>query len=491
MSLLAARTVADAILYEGYLLYPYRATSSKNQVRWQFGILGPPGAVAAGAGEEPAMQSECLLDMSGAGQATVDVRVRFLQVQARVVEQTLDGGQSFTPVDELRMGSSSWLTWHEAVEREVPVDDLTVADLLGGRRFPVALPAGEEVELLRDEEGSVAGRLVRTHWALTGVLELGATPVNSSGHDLCTLRARLENYTEWEPAAPGGTRGSERDVAARYSFVGTHLLLAVRDGAFVSLRDPPDWAADAAAACRNERCWPVLLGEVERPDVVLVSPIILDDFPAVAPESPGDLYDSTEIDEILTLRIMTLTDEEKQAARATDPRAAAIIDRCDDMTPEVMERLHGAVRTVGSVGGSLGDGVGSLRDGVAGVEREPGARVPDLGGEVPWWTEVADGSVSPQSDAVQIGSVAVAKGTRVRLRPQRRADAQDIFLTDRTAVVARVDSDVDGQTHVAVLLEDDPASDLHEWYGRYYYFGPEELEPLQPRRSPPAPEPSP
>ncbi len=472
MSLLAARTVADAVLYEGYLLYPYRATSSKNQVRWQFGVLGPPGAVAAGAGEDPSMQSECLLEVASADRSRLDVSVRFLHVQARAVEQTFDGGGHFTPVDELRVGSASWISWHEAVEREVAIEDLAVADLLAGRSFPVDVVGGEEVELLRDAEGSVAGRLVRSREALTGVLELVATPVEGSGRALFTLRTRLQNRTEWQPAAPGASRGSARDVAARYSFVGTHLLLAVREGTFVSLRDPPEWAADAAAACSNVRCWPVLIGEPERPDVVLVSPIILDDYPAVAPESPGDLYDSTEIDEILTLRIMTLTDEEKQAARATDPRAAAIIDRCDEMSPEVLERLHGAVR-------SFDDGVGTLDNDVAAV----GA---DLGAEVPWWDPAADAAVSPQSDVVQIGSVAVAKGTRVRLRPQRRADAQDIFLADRTAVVARVDSDVDGQTHVAVLLEDDPASDLHEWYGRYYYFGPEELEPLQARRSSPA-----
>ncbi len=56
-----ARTVADAVLYEGYLLYPYRATSAKNQVRWQFGVLGPPGAAADGLGEDDRLATQCLL----------------------------------------------------------------------------------------------------------------------------------------------------------------------------------------------------------------------------------------------------------------------------------------------------------------------------------------------------------------------------------------------------------------------------------------------
>jgi hypothetical protein len=189
----------------------------------------------------------------------------------------------------------------------------------------------------------------------------------------------------------------------------------------------------------------VLLGDEgqQSAPLVLGSPIILPENPIVAQESPGDLYDATEIDEILTLRIMTMTDDEKLAARGTDPRAAAIIDRSDDMPPEVFERLHGALR-----------------------------------GYVPWFDEAADASVAPETDSVLIDGVAVAKGARVRLRPRRRADAHDMFLAGRSAVVARVDLDVDGVTHVAVLLEDDPASDLHDWYGRYYYFGAEELEPL-------------
>ena len=85
--------------------------------------------------------------------------------------------------------------------------------------------------------------------------------------------------------------------------------------------------------------------------VMLSSPIILYDHPAVAPESHGDLFDATEIDEILALRVLTLTDEEKAEARGTDPRAAAIVDRIDDMAPEVWERLHGTLRAVAPAAG--------------------------------------------------------------------------------------------------------------------------------------------
>ena len=66
----------------------------------------------------------------------------------------------------------------------------------------------------------------------------------------------------------------------------------------------------------------------------------------------------------------------------------------------------------------------------------------------------------------------------MRLTPRRRADAQDLFLAGRAATVTGVLLDVDGQVHVAVVLADDPGADVHEWYGRFLYFGADEIEPI-------------
>ena len=186
--------------------------------------------------------------------------------------------------------------------------------------------------------------------------------------------------------------------------------------------------------------------------LMLSSPIILYDHPEVAPESPGDLYDATEIDEILALRVMTLTDEEKAEARGTDARAAAIIDRCESMSPDAWARLHGTMRSSG------------------------GAAAPAEA--VPWWDPGVDESVDPGTDVVRVGAVDVRTGTRVRLRPSRRADAHDLFLAGMDATVAGVFHDVDGELHVAVTLDDDPATEELAWQGRYLYFHPEEIEPL-------------
>jgi hypothetical protein len=400
--------------------------------------------------------------------------VRFLQVQVRATERAVAGG--FEPVDELTVGPATWIRWHEAVERTVSFEGLGLDTHEDPQTYAIEVPGGEDVELLTDDDGREVGRLVRTRYALRGELSVS---VRSTDHEsLRRLSVELTNTTEWSAGADDMDR--PRDVAARASFVGAHLLLAAEQAAFVSITDPPEWAVEAAAACSNHRCWPVLIGEPGSTDVVLASPIILADYPAVAPESPGQLYDSTEIDEILTLRIMTLTDDEKRAARGTDARAAAIIDRSDTMPPEIFERLHGALR---ANTGDLGlDRVASgqeseLSPGKVQDHATVGDGVPTFG-TAPWWNPSVDAAVSPENDTIQISGVAVGKGTRVRLHPSGRGDAQDMFVDGLVAVVAGVYFDVDGDTHVAVVVEDDPAAELHEWYGRFSYFRPDELEPL-------------
>jgi hypothetical protein len=206
----------------------------------------------------------------------------------------------------------------------------------------------------------------------------------------------------------------------------------------------------------------VLAGPPDDNDLLLVSPIILYDHPEIAEQSEGALYDSTEIDEILTLRVMTMTDEEKAQARATDPLAAQIIDRCDAMSPEAMQRLHGV-----------------LRDPHLGAPADEPGLIPEIPDGVQWWDPLADNAVRPDIDAVLVNGVRVSRGSRVRLHPGRRADAQDLFFAGKTARVTSVHEDVDGNQHVGVVVDDDPAADLHEWYGRYLYFAPDEVEPLE------------
>jgi hypothetical protein len=426
----AARTVADAVLYEGYLLYPYRASSAKNQVRWQFGVLGPTGAADGGVGEQSSMRADVLVRGTG----VVTINLRFLQLQARTAEQR--SGDTYVGVARFCAGEREYLSWDEAVEREFPFGPFPLIDLASERTLEFGRPPIKEIEPV----GST-GRLVRRQRQLQGALTVQTTKVD----DFIRLSMTVTNT---------GPPAIDREEAVQRSLLGAHLLLEIDDGEFVSLLDPPPDAVDAVATCTSARCWPVLVSEPGRPDVVLVSPIILYDYPAVAPESAGDLYDSTEIDEILTLRVMTMTAAEKAEARATDPRAAAIVDRCEAMTEEDLGRLHGVLRSPAT------------------------DNRPDFPSDQPWWDPQVDATFEPTRDSVRIGSVDVSQGSRVRVHPSRRADAQDIFFADRIARVTGVYFDADGEIHVAVVIEDDPAAEFHDWYGRYLYFAPDELEPL-------------
>ncbi|GAA3936087.1 hypothetical protein GCM10023085_16910 [Actinomadura viridis] len=464
----AAQAVADAVLYEGYLLYPYRRSSGKNQVRWQFGVLtprdwtlarGPVDCSVAGSAESWWQRTECLLEAEDG--ATLHCRVRFLQVQRRSVEERLPGG-AHRPVDALTAGSRSELGFDEAVPREFDLTFSLEELLAEERHVPLRISGGEETEPLPDDRERPAGRVLRTRWPVAVSLTASAAPCDTPAR-LFRLRLHVEN------AAGAFPLEATRDEALRVSPIACHTLVAVRDGAFLSLLDPPGWAEDAAQTCANVHTFPVLAGGEDRRDLVLSSPILLYDHPRVAPESPGDLHDATEIDEILSLRTLTLTDAEKREARATDARAAAILDRVEGMPAEVMSRLHGAVRSLRPVPATAAAPPGGERDG-----SEPPFRP-----SAPWWEPGADASVSPETDSVVVAGTPVSKGSRVRLRPRRHGtDPQDMFLEGRTAVVEAVLLDVDGAHHLAVTLEDDPAADVNRWYGRFRYFSPDEVEPL-------------
>jgi hypothetical protein len=417
----AVRAVADAVLYEGYLLYPYRASAVKNRSRWQFGVLGPPQAGPRAFAEDPEMAAQCLL--AAAPDTRLTVHLRFLQLQQREVQRR--DGDAWVRAESLETPGGTLLSWDEAVEHE---EALAFPGLAG--RLAVAVPGGQDVEPV------AGGRIVRRRWPLAAAVALDAEPDDGLLRLTVTVRNESPDVVD-DPAA-----------AIRSSLIGAHVLVQAYRGSFVSLLDPPPAAAAAAARCRQRRCWPVLAGPPGATDVLLGAPIILYDHPEIAEQSPGALFDATEIDEILTLRVLTMTDAEKAEARATDPRAGAIVDRCESLSPQELQRLHGGRR-----------------------DADP----------APWWDPATDAAVRPDTDSVLVAGVPVAKGSVVRLHPRRRADAHDLFYAGREARVTAVLNDVDGGTHVAVVLVDDPAAELHDWYGRYLYFAPDELEPLPDR----------
>ncbi|MDQ3510523.1 MAG: hypothetical protein M3414_02310, partial [Pseudomonadota bacterium] len=340
----AIQPVVDAVLYEGYILYPYRPTSVKNRQRWTFGGIYPRSYHDATGGSEPfRMQTQCLL--RGDDDTRLEVRVRFLHPVARelgvldppMAAWPVDGEPAFRRVPSLQVGERELHSWQEAMERDVLVADCRLGTLRDTeRRTEFAFDSRRELAPLTDDDGTPVGVLLHRQVAVQGCITVRADPV---ADDCFRLTVRIENLTTTAPDADAG-----RDQASLYSFASTHTLLGTRGGAFVSSIDPPPALAAAVAACDNQGAYPVLVGRPGAHDAMLSSPIILYDHPEIAPESPGDLFDATEIDEILSLRILTMTDAEKREMVATDPRAAALLARTEALDGDALMQLHGTMR---------------------------------------------------------------------------------------------------------------------------------------------------
>jgi hypothetical protein len=465
-----AREVADAILYEGYLLYPYRKSAQKNQARFQFGVLMPPDYSVVDAHEPSASQTECLLEAGD--DAELWIATRFLHLRRRTVQAVDPGTGGLHDVDSMRVDGIEYSAWDEATDREhrvtVPVKSLLTD---GDAEFRWHVDDGQETEDITGSDGAQAGRLIHRWGELDAAIKVHAERLPGP-YGVLRLQVRVENRTMLR------TTPSHRGDGLRHALISAHSLIGADHGTFLSMTDPPEWASPLVAACTNTGTWPVLAGPADCANLMMASPIILYDHPEIAPESAGNLFDATEIDEILTLRTLAMTDDEKADARSTDPRAADLLDRLDALPPEMLEKMHGAIRYLEPKAGP--------------VSRQPAEpaeyRTPVDPSEytveqpsAPWWDPGADSSVSPETDHVIVDGVRVAKGSIVTMRPgSRRADAQDLFLADRQGVVEAVLFDVDGHVHLAVTPHIDPElAELQRSHGRFLYFSPDEIEPAQ------------
>lgn len=340
--------IANAVLYEGYILYPYRATAVKNRQRFNFGVVYPK-AYGEGQGQTDAwsMQTEC--PIVGGAPTRLDVKVRFLQLVARVVARPApsaagrpaDDLPEFDPVENLEVDGRTYRPWEEAVEREILVAGLSLTEIAAEPvRKEFSFPSQQRPEPLRDASGEVAGLIIRRQQHMAGAVEVAAR----KERDNCfRVVVRLLNSTSI--LGP-----QDRNEALMRSMVSAHTILRVERGEFVSLLDPPEPFKDIAAACQNVGTYPVLAGNEGERKIVLSSPIILYDYPQVAPESAGEFFDGTEIDEMLALRVMTLTDDEKREMRQVDERARRILERTEALPPEHLMKLHGVLRGLRSAG---------------------------------------------------------------------------------------------------------------------------------------------
>ena len=397
--------IVNAVLYEGYILYPYRASSKKNQrERFTFGRIYPQEYSDAQNGREPSLiQTECLV-CNESHDAALEITVRFLQPLAR------------------ETGEQVWL---EAIEREVKLSPV-----------PLNAPIKRVHEFTFPAGNSIDGAITRRNEMICGRIELEARPIEQV---VVKISVRIFNETP----LPAGMDNQE--AVLMRTFASTHTILHAPGGKFVSLLDPDPDCIELARACRNIGTWPVLVGDKEKHehDTMLSSPIILYDYPQIAPESAGDLFDSTEIDELLTLRVQALTDTEKIEMQRVDEQARKILERAENLRPEQFLKMHGTLREVRQTNEEFFNP----------AQRREGATV--------------DG-------------VTLKAGDRVRIRPKRRSDVMDIALEGKIAIIEAVEEDVDKNVHFAVVLEDDPGKDIGmmRHIGHRFFYGADEVEPL-------------
>ena len=407
MNFAAVEQIARAVLYEGYLLYPYRPTALKNRQRWLFGRLLPRDYCARhDGGEHSLMQTECLV--VGDVESSIELQVRFLQLV-----EIADG-------DSERVDS-------DTLEREVKV--------------------GVQLSQIVNDPHRVAFSFCS---ADVRVMPLEGTVVVSAvevGERLFKLTVVIENVTrcsenveanhpqgaspgsDTQPGlAPCGSWDGDLDQALLRSLISTHTMLRVEAGQFVSLLDPPAPYADIAATCHNIGAWPVLVGP-EKGQMMLSSPIILSDDPQIAPESPGDLFDGTEIDELLTLRIQTLTDDEKAQMKAGSEQVRRMLERTESLTEDQLAQMHGRFTSVKSHPPTL--------------DFQP--------------------------------------GDHVRLQPRGRADAFDLLLKGQLATIISIEHDFEDRVHLCVVVDDDPGKDFGEQGlpAHRFFFNPDEVERLE------------
>jgi hydrogenase maturation protease len=479
--------IVDAVLYEGYILYPYRASSKKNaRERFTFGRVYPEAYSLAQHGAEPCLvQTECLVE-TGDQDAVVDVSVRFLHPMAREIG-TLGGPVSgrlelppeFQIVPELRVDGQLFQTWHEAVEHEIKASPSFALSADKPTQISFPFPASRAIEPIRDSGNELKGLIVRRQKALMGRVEIAATALRAG---VFKLTVRVLNQTP----VPVEELDDAEAVLLR-TFASTHTILRVHKGTFVSLMSPPPELTEASEACHNIGTWPVLVGEEQQAqrDTILSSPIILYDYPKIAPESEGPLFDGTEMDEILTLRILTMTEAEKGEMRRVDEQARRLLERTETLPQDSFLRMHGTMRPSHS-----------FRE--RAPENPNAARTPprETSETLSFAPENEDGSgrnsrhpvefddffgTDRRLAGVYVAGAFLQAGDRVRLRPKRPSDILDLATAGQTAIIEAVEQDLEQRVHLAVVLENDPGKDLGllRQPGHRFFYGLDEVEPLR------------
>jgi hypothetical protein len=384
-----------SLLYEGYALYPY-TPGVKNATPTPFGIVYPP----AYADAQPAAFSMLRLEavLAAGPDARLDGTVLFLQASGER---------------------------HEAEERSLELGPVTLAELGRG-------PLREQFSFPM-EGGELSG-----HIAMRAEL---------LGPELARLRLCVHNETEMRADPAEVTRGE----ALHRSLISTHPLLEVEVGRFVSPLEREGPEGEAALGSEPINTFPVLLGD--RDAAVLGAAIMLPDHPELAPESLGNLFDNTEIEEALLLHVHALSDDERREIAGQDSAVREMIERAEATTGDDILGLHGRL-----------------------TYKEPEEDEVATNGGPPTPPAGLD-EVQGEREVAAAGTV-VRLGDKIVLRPGTEGDVYDKILHGRTATVERIYRGYDECVYLGVTVDDDPGQELLRETGRFLFFFADEVEPV-------------
>jgi hypothetical protein len=373
----ALEGLLDSLLYEGYALYPYTPGATKNATPTPFGIVYPPAYAEGSEATFDHLRMECVVETGP--------------------ETTLAGTFTFLTSKGER---------HQAAPTRIELPPTPLAELAGGSGKAFSVEGEEEV---------------------TGRVRMRAEPTREG---LARVKLCVHNTTELGP----GADELGRNAALRSSLMSTHVIAEVTDGRFVSPLDARGPWGEEVKACDSVNTWPVLANPTDT--AMLGAAIVLPDHPSMAPESLGNLFDSTEIEEALLLHVHALSDEERAEIAAQDPAVREMVERAAETTPEEIISLHGRLSNAGT---------------------EPG-------------------HPNPGEASIEVGGAVFEKGGKVVLRPRTDRDVYDKMLAGKTATIERIYYDYDDRAHIGVTVDDDPAQPLFRETGRYLFFGSDEVE---------------
>ena len=272
--------------------------------------------------------------------------------------------------------------------------------------------------------------------------------VDPSGHGLQRVRVCVHNTTAF------GDPNAGRAEALRHSLLSTHVVVSAPGSRFVSPLEDNGF--------ESVNTFPVLATPED--DTVVGAAIVLPDHPQVAPQSRGNLFDGTEIEEALLLHVHAMPELERETIAGQDPAVRAMVERAAATTPEDLFDLHGVMHPTPQ---AILDSPGWHPPKEIAPRPAEQTEPPRPPSDLPYF---------PGEQDVTVDGATFARGAKVRLAPQAEGDPIDHMVDGRIATIEKILYDVDGRIYFAVTVDGDPGQELLRDTGRYLYFFEGEVE---------------